>query len=91
VAQREWRLVLQQLLELAVPDHLVQRIDARRGGAHDEFPIADDRLSHIGGSQALIPVLLDDERLHADQLLRFPSFWAKHEATSLLQYDHNSR
>jgi hypothetical protein len=64
VAEHERGPVLQELLELPVADHLVQRVDA--GGAHlDQHVIlADLRLGYLGGAQSVLAVLLDDECLH---------------------------
>ncbi len=44
VAEREGRLVLQKLLELAVPDHDVQRVDARCAHPDQYVGVADPRL-----------------------------------------------
>jgi hypothetical protein len=64
MAQHERGLVLQEPLELAVADHLVQRVDA--GGAHldQHVTVADLRLGYVGAAQSVLAVVLDDERLH---------------------------
>src|SRR5215212_2761929 len=50
VAEHERRPVLQEPLELAVADHLVQRVDA--GGAHldQNVTVADLRPAYVGGT-----------------------------------------
>jgi hypothetical protein len=64
VAEHERRLVLQEPLELAVADHLVQRVDA--GGAHldQHVTLADLGLGYFGGADSVRAVVLDDECLH---------------------------
>ena len=64
VAECEGSLVLQELLELAVANHLVQRIDAGTGDPDEDVAVADRRLRDIGGPQAVLAVPLDNERLH---------------------------
>jgi hypothetical protein len=70
VTEHERSPVLQKLLELAVADHLVERVDA--GGAHldQHVTVADLRLRYLGGAQAVFAVLLDDECLHDRSPLR---------------------
>ena len=64
VAEHERGPVLQELLELPVADHLVQRVDT--GGAHldQHVTVADLRLTYVGGAESVLAVLLDDECLH---------------------------
>ena len=64
VAEHERGPVLQEPLELAVADHLVQRVDA--GGAHldQHVTVADLGLGYVGGAESVLAVVLDDERLH---------------------------
>ena len=64
VAEHERGLVLQEPLELAVADHLVQRVDA--GGAHldQRVTVADLGLGYVGGAESVLAVPLDDECLH---------------------------
>ena len=64
VAEHERGLVLQEPLELAVADHLVQRVDA--GGAHldQHVTVADLGLGYVGGAESVLAVVLDDECLH---------------------------
>ena len=64
VAEHERGLVLQEPLELAVADHLVQRVDA--GGAHldQHVSVADLGLGYVGGAESVLAVVLDDECLH---------------------------
>ena len=64
VAEHEGLLVLQKLLELTVADHLVQWIDAGRNDSHQDVGVADLRLGYVGGAQAVLAVLRDDECLH---------------------------
>ena len=64
VAEHERRLVLQELLELAVADHLVQRVDAGRAHPDQDVTAADVGLGYVGGAEAVLAVLLDDECLH---------------------------
>ena len=70
VAEHERGPVPQELLELAVADHLVQRVDA--GGAHldQHVTVTDLRLGHLGGAQPVLAVLLHDECLHDRSPLR---------------------
>jgi hypothetical protein len=70
VAEHERGPVLQELFELAVADHLVERVDA--GGAHldQHVTLADFGLSYVGGAQSVLAVLLDDECLHHRSPLR---------------------
>src|SRR5215212_3967254 len=64
VAKHERGPVLQELFELAVADHLVERVDT--GGAHldQHVTVADLRLGYLGGANSVRAVLLDDECLH---------------------------
>src|SRR5205814_1450729 len=64
VAEHERGLVLQEPVELAVADHLVQRVDA--GGAHldQHVTVADLGLGYVGGAESVLAVPLDDECLH---------------------------
>ena len=64
VAEHERGPVLQEPLELAVADHLVQRVDA--GGAHldQHVTVAELGLGYVGGAESVLAVVLDDERLH---------------------------
>jgi hypothetical protein len=61
VSEHERRLVLQEQLELAVADHLVERVDA--GSAHPDQNVTrpDTGLRDLGGTQAVLAISLDDE------------------------------
>ena len=50
-----------RLLELAVADHLVQRVDASGAHLDQHVTLADLRLGYVGGAQSVLAVLLDDE------------------------------
>jgi len=64
VAEHERRLVLQELLELAISDHLVQGIDA--DGAHPDEDVSgpDLGLGYVGSAHAVLAVPLDNVCLH---------------------------
>src|SRR4029453_3885330 len=64
VAEHERGPVLQETLELAVADHLVQRVDT--GGAHldQHVTLADLRLRYIGCAKSVLAVLLHNECFH---------------------------
>src|SRR3954453_5115219 len=64
VPEHERGPVLQEALELAVADHLVQRVDA--GGAHldQHVAVADLGLGYVGDAESVPAVVLDDECLH---------------------------
>ena len=64
VAEHERGPVLQQPLELAVADHLVQRVDAGGADLDQHVTVADLGLGDVGGAQSVLAVLLDDECLH---------------------------
>jgi hypothetical protein len=76
VPEYERKLVLQELLELPVADHFVQRVDA--GGAHfdQDVPVSDRGLGHLSGAGAVLAVLLDDECLHAGRLSVWVFQWS---------------
>jgi len=64
VAQDERRLVLDQLFELPVADHLVERVDARGADADQHLVAADLGVGDLGGPQGVLAVLVDDVGLH---------------------------
>ena len=55
VAEHERLLVLDELLELAVADHLVQRVDACRADLDQHVTVADLRLGDVGGAEPSLP------------------------------------
>ena len=64
VAEHERWLVLEELFELAVADHAVQRVDTRCAHLDEDVPITDPRLGHVGGADLVLAVPSDDECLH---------------------------
>src|SRR5215218_4307094 len=64
VAEHERGPVLQEPLELAVADHLVQRVDAGGTDLDQHVTVADLGLGYVGGGESVLAVVLDDECLH---------------------------
>src|SRR5881397_1330142 len=64
VSEDERRLVLQEQPELAVAYHLVERVDT--GSTHPDKDVArpDRGVWHLGGAEAALAILLDNECLH---------------------------
>lgn len=66
VAEGERALVLDELLELAVADHLVERVDARRAYVDEDVAGTDRGSGHLRGCQTVGAVVGDDECLHQE-------------------------
>jgi hypothetical protein len=64
VANHEGGLVLQQLLELTVADHLVQWVDAGRAHPDEDVIAANLRFGNLRGAETILAVPRDDECLH---------------------------
>jgi hypothetical protein len=64
VTEHERCPVLQELLELAVADHLVQRVEAGVAHLDRHVTVANVGLRYVGGAQSVLAVPLDDECLH---------------------------
>jgi hypothetical protein len=64
VSEHERCLVLQEQFELAVADHLVERVDARSTHPDEHVLRPDGRPGHVGGAETARAVLLHDEGPH---------------------------
>ena len=66
VAEGERALVLDELFELAVADHLVERVDAGGADVDQDVVRADGRGRDLGRFQSVGSVAGDDEGFHTD-------------------------
>jgi len=66
MAEGEGALVLDELLELPVADHLVERVDAGRPYVDQDVVRTDLRCRDLGQSEPVRAVVGDDEGLHRD-------------------------
>jgi hypothetical protein len=64
VADHEGSLVLQELLELTIANHLVQRVDAGCTHSHQDVIVANFGFGYVRGPKAVLTVPSYDDCLH---------------------------